>query len=212
MLLEEVIKMKKSKNKKKHNTIVKEGKRIIEKKDINDNKRKDSKVIGDNKKKKIKKEDNKEVFIKLLKIFIITRIVLIIFLILSEYFLSNLNVSLYKHVFDLFDNEHYLNIAKNGYTYMHELAFFPLTPLLIRCLGKFGFLLLNQFCVLLSGFLFYLISNNVYQRDDNCWVSILYFISPISIFTCMFYSEAIFVFLTILAFYLYKIKKKYLLL
>ena len=112
----------------------------------------------------------------------------------------------------MYDNEHYLNIATNGYTYMHELAFFPLTSLLIRCLGRIGFLLLNHICVFFSGFLFYLISKNIYQKEDNYWASILYFISPLSIFTCMFYSEAVFVFLTLLAFYLYKIKKKYLLL
>ena len=147
-----------------------------------------------------------------MKIFILTRIFLIIFLILSEVFLSNLNISIYKHVFDLYDNEHYLNIARNGYTYMHELAFFPLTPLLIRYLGKAGFLILNQVCVFLSSFLFYLISRNIYQKDDNYWPSVLFLISPISIFTCMFYSEAVFIFLTLLAFYLYKIKKKYFLL
>ena len=161
------------------------------------------------KKNIIKEESKKDVLKNILKIFLITRIVLVIFLVLSEIFLSNFDISIYKHVFDLFDNEHYLNIANNGYTSMHEFAFFPLTPLLIRYLGKIGFLILNQVCVFFSGYIFYLISKNIYEKDDYYWVTILYFISPISIFTCMFYSEALFVFLTILAFYLYKNKKHY---
>lgn len=157
----------------------------------------------------IKDESNKEVLKKILKMFLITRGVLVIFLIVSEIFLSNFDISIYKHAFDLYDNEHYLNIANRGYMYMHEFAFFPLTPLLIRYLGKIGFLLLNQVCVFLSGYILYLISKNIYQKDDYYWVTLLYFISPISVFTCMYYSEALFVFLTILAFYLYTTKKKY---
>ena len=141
--------------------------------------------------------------------FLITRIVLVIFLIVSEIFLSNFDISIYKHVFDLYDNEHYLNIANNGYMYMHEFAFFPLTPLLIRYLGKIGFLVLNQICVFFSGYILYLLSKNIYEKEDYYWVTFLFFISPISVFTCMFYSEALFIFLTLLAFYLYKCKKKY---
>lgn len=157
----------------------------------------------------IKRETKKEVLKKILKMFLITRIVLVIFLVLSEIFLSNYDASIYKHVFDLYDNEHYLNIANNGYMYMHEFAFFPLTPLLIRYLGKIGFLLLNQICVFFSGYIFYLLSKSIYENEDKYWVTLLYFISPISVFTCMFYSEALFVFLTLFAFYLYKTKKNY---
>lgn len=157
----------------------------------------------------VDKENNKDVLKKIFKMFLITRIILVIFLIVAEVVLSNADISQYKHVFDLFDNEHYLNIANNGYTYMHEFAFFPLTPLLIRCLGKTGFLILNQVFVFLSGFLMYLISKDIYKKEDVYWPTIFFFISPISIFTCMFYSEALFIFLTILAFYLYKSKKNY---
>ena len=174
--------------------------------------KKKNNIIKDTYKNKryiIKEEDNKDVLKKILKIFLITRIVLVIFLVISEIFLSNGCNDTYKNVFDLFDNEHYLNIANRGYKYLHEFAFFPLTPLLIRYLGKFGFLVLNQVCVFLSGYIFYLISKNIYEKEDNYWVTILYFISPISVFTCMFYSEALFIFLTLLAFYLYKTKKNY---
>jgi len=145
----------------------------------------------------------------LLKIFLITRIVLVIFMVFFNFLLSNDISGQYNGVFSLFDNEHYLNIAINGYMYEYQYAFFPLTPLLIRYLGKLGFLFLNQICVLLSGYLLYLISDKIFKNDKPCSASVLFFISPISIFTCMFYSEALFIFLTILAFYLYKSKKNY---
>jgi len=164
---------------------------------------------NDIKRNVIKEETNKNVLKNILKMFMITRIILVIFLIFSEIFLSNYDISVYKHVFDLFDNKHYLNIADNGYTHMYELAFFPLTPLLIRYFGKIGFLFLNQLCVFFSGYLFYLISKHIFEKENNYWVTLLYFISPISVFTCMFYSEALFIFLTLLAFYLYKNTKKY---
>ena len=157
---------------------------------------------------KIKKKDT-EVINKLFKMFIITRIVLVVLLILSEIFLSTNDLSKYKHVFDLFDNEHYLNIAKYGYVYNYQYAFFPLTPLLIKYLGKCGFIILNQVCVFLTGYLFYIISDKFYKKEKNFYVPLCYFISPISVFTCMFYSEGIFLFITILAFYLYKSKKNY---
>ena len=156
------------------------------------------------------KEDSVKIVLKrILKMFLITRIILIIFLVLSEIYLSRFGTSIYKHVFDLFDNEHYLNIAMNGYAGMHEFAFFPLTPILIRCFGRVGFLFLNQICVFFSGYILYLLSKNIYEKDDYYWVTLLFFISPISIFTCMFYSEALFIFLTLLSFYLYKKKKNY---
>jgi len=177
---------------------------------------KKSNISNINKKMKSEKyipsESNKDILKKLLKIFLITRLVLIIALIVSEWALSNTDISAYKHVFDLFDNEHYLNIANNGYTYMHEFAFFPLTPILIRYLGKIGFLILNHVCVFFSGYLMYLMSRDISSEENNYWLPLFFFISPISVFTCMFYSEAVFLFLTIFAFYLYKKKKNYLIL
>lgn len=172
-------------------------------------KKRKKKSINNIKQNIIKEESNEEVLKKILKMFLVTRIILIIFLVLSEVLLSNTDISKYKHVLDLFDNEHYLNIANNGYTSLHELAFFPLTPFLIRYLGKIGFLILNQVCVFFSGYIFYLIAKRIYRQEDYYWPSFLYFISPISVFTCMFYSEALFVFLTLFSFYLYKTKRNY---
>lgn len=148
---------------------------------------------------------------KIFKIYVITRIILVIFMLFGEFMLSSKSIE-YHHIFELFDNEHYLNIANNGYTYMHELAFFPLTPLLIRYLGKIGFIILNQVCVFLSGYILYLISDKILKKEDSYFATLMFLISPISVFTCLFYSEAIFIFLTLLSYYLYKTKKHYLLL
>ena len=156
------------------------------------------------------KIEDKEYFNKIFKIFLVTRIVLVIFLVLSEVVLSNSDISKYKHVFELFDNEHYLNIAKYGYKKEFQYAFFPLTPLLIRYFGKFVFLIVNQVCVFLSGYLLYLITSKFYKNEKNYYPALFYFISPIAIFTVMFYSEALFIFFTLLAYYLYKSKKSYL--
>lgn len=147
---------------------------------------------------------------KITKIYLITRIVLLIFILIAEFILPSSTIYKYQYIFDLFDNEHYLNIANNGYTYMYELAFFPLTPLLIRYLGKIGFIILNQVCTILSAYLLYLISDKILKKENKYFASILFLVSPISIFTCMFYSEALFIFLTLVSYYIYKTKKNYL--
>lgn len=147
---------------------------------------------------------------QLFKYYFISRIILIIFLILAEFLLVNKPLGEYNHVFELFDNEHYLSIARDGYVYEYQYAFFPMIPFLIRYLGEIGFLIVNQIFVFLTGVLLYLISDRILGKKDKYYATLLYFISPISIFTCMFYSEGLFLFLTVLAFYLYKSKNNYL--
>ena len=87
MLIMEVIEMKRQNKKKNKN-----------KKKINSIKEESNKKEN----KTIKEESNKEVLKRILKMFLITRIVLVIFLIISEIFLSNFDISIYKHVFDLY--------------------------------------------------------------------------------------------------------------
>ncbi len=157
--------------------------------------------------KKMKKD--KKIMKDIFKFYLITRIFLVILMIIANKLLPNLNTQ-YSNVLGLFDNEHYLSIAMNGYNNDFLYAFFPLTPLLIRYLGKIGAIIVNQLCVLLSGYLFYLLSKEYYNDKKPLFSSILWFLSPVSIFTCMFYSESLFIFLTLFAFYIYKKKKNYL--
>lgn len=168
--------------------------------------KKDVKIKHKDKKGKIfLNDDIKYIF----KLYIITRIILLILMVVAEFLLKYKFDSQYHHVFELFDNEHYLNIANNGYISMFELAFFPLTPLLIRYLGKVGFIILNQVCVILSSCILYLISDRILKKDDKYFATLLFLVSPISVFTGMFYSESLFIFLTLTAYYLYKTKKNY---
>lgn len=154
-------------------------------------------------------ENNRKDVIKwIVKWYLITRCGLVLMMIVFNFLLPS-GSSIYSNIFEIFDNEHYLNIAINGYQSNYLYAFFPLTPLLIRYLGKWGFLVLNQLLVVMSGYLLYLISKDIFKEKENLWVVFLFLISPISVFTCMFYTEGIFLFLTILGFYLYKCKKNY---
>lgn len=159
--------------------------------------------------KKIYKTDTIVPWKKILKYYLITRLCLLFFMLCAEFIISNSNLSDFDDILKLFDNIHYLNISKYGYIEKYQYAFFPLTPLLIRCLSKFGFIVVNQVMVFSSGYLLYLISKDFLKKENVFFASIMYFVSPIAVFTCMFYSEALFFFLTILAFYLYKSKKSY---
>lgn len=144
----------------------------------------------------------------ILKKYIKTRLLLIILIITASIILPYTD-NIYNTVFELFDNEHYLNIAKNGYQHNYEYAFFPLTAIIIKFFGKIGFIIINQLCVIASGYLLYLLSKNTFKTKNHYFATTLWFISPIAIFTCMFYSEALFIFLTLLAYYLYKNQKHY---
>lgn len=152
------------------------------------------------------KDENKIAIRKILLLYIKTRLVLLIIMTLLSFIFPSINA------LRLFDNEHYLNIAKNGYVFDYQYAFFPLTALLIKYLGKAGFIIINQICVIASGYLLYLLSKKVFNQKALYFPSTLWFLSPISVFTCLFYSEALFVFLTLMAYYLYKNKKHYLIL
>lgn len=157
-----------------------------------------------------KKEERSIALKKLFKYYLISRIVLFVILVFAEVILSNTDESIYNDVMTVYDNIHYLNIAKNGYEFEYLYAFFPLTPLLIRYLGKVGFILLNQVLVFGASYLLYIMAKDIFKKENPFYPSLLFLISPVAVFTCMFYSEALFIFLTILAYYLYKSKKSYL--
>lgn len=148
---------------------------------------------------------------KLLIMYLTSRLGLIILMIVCSFIIHHTN-PFYDNIFLLFDNQHYLNIAILGYKKKFEYAFFPFVPLLIRYLGKIPFLIINQLCTFGTGFLLYKLSKKYFNKKNPLFASLLWFLSPIGIFTMMFYTEAIFIFLTILAYYLYKEKKHYLLL
>ena len=110
----------------------------------------------------------------------------------------------------LFDCEHYINIAKNGYTQPMEYAFFPLLPLIIRYFGIFGTCIINQIAVIGTTYFIYKIAEEQFHIDPVLACRI-WLVSPISMFTILPYTEPLFIFFTIASYYLYKNKKYYIL-
>ena len=109
-------------------------------------------------------------------------------------------------VWGRWDAEHYLNIARNGYSGT-EFAFFPLYPLLIRIVGTFtgsyliaGLIISNAASFLGMLYLYKLVEHefnrHVAQRA-TFYVSIF----PTAIFFSAVYSESLFFFLTVASFY-----------
>lgn len=131
--------------------------------------------------------------------FLISRLFLFIFLYLC------CNFKLDK----LWDCEHYINIATKGYTEDYLYAFFPLIPVLLRIIKPIGVIILNQILSIIIAFLFYEISNSYLKTKNPIITARLWLWSPIAVFTIIYYTEALFLFLTLFAFYLYK-KNKYL--
>lgn len=145
----------------------------------------------------IKKYNTKEAK-EILQCYVISRIFLLAILFSVTYF----------DLSKLFDCEHYINIANNGYCEDYLYAFFPLTPLLIRYLGVCGFCLLNQAAVLGTTYYIYKIAKEQFNYDPVVCCKI-WLLSPVAPFTVICYGESIFLFFTVCAYYLYKNKRNY---
>ena len=134
--------------------------------------------------------------------YLISRLFLIIFLIIK----GDLSI------LELYDGQHYIEMAKAGYSSEFLYAFFPMYPLLIRILSIIipsyqisGALISN-----IASFLSLLLLNKLTKDKDNKFNIICFIFSPILAYTSIVYTESIFMLLTILGYYLYK-KDKYIL-
>lgn len=111
------------------------------------------------------------------------------------------------------DGEHFLHIAKYGYTYESSLAFYPLYPLLIRIVSVpirriffvlnsrsamlVAAVLINVVCFIKSAVIFYDLSRAVLKKSNIAYkAAVLYCINPASIFFSAVYSESLFAYLT----------------
>ncbi len=103
----------------------------------------------------------------------------------------------------LWDNEHYMSIAQNGYVLEWQTAFFPVIPLLIRLIGQGGVVLLNQLLVLVSMFLLEELAGN-----NNRFAAEYFAFLPVSFFSFTLYTETLLFFLTLLAYYLF-VKRRF---
>lgn len=125
-------------------------------------------------------------------------------------------VSIYLQSQLQWDGGHYLSIAKFGYLFASDFAFFPLYPLIIKTLtiiiGNeifWGLLISN-----LSFFLFlvtiYKLNSKKYSKKVAFNVLVTYLFFPTAFFTTAYYSESLF--LLLVSLFLHSIEnKKYLL-
>lgn len=138
-------------------------------------------------------------FLSILSVFFISLV--------SRYFFQNQVVELSK----LFDVEHYLDIAKYGYTEKNQMAFFPFLPIIMAFFNLFNApviltVIFNNILTLLSGYLIYNILTDIYQNTNKTGMYgvLLWMFSPIRVYCSIPYTEALLVFFSLLSFYLYK--------
>lgn len=112
------------------------------------------------------------------------------------------------------DAHYFMHIAQYGYTHENTLAFFPLFPLLVRCvaavIGVPLLYFLNYYSVLLisavlvnfvlfvrTAIVFHKLSEHVLRDETLAYhASLLFCINPASVFFSAPYSEGLFAFLT----------------
>ena len=128
-------------------------------------------------------------------IFIITRILFIGI----AYHNTGIYYEKFSDVFFIRDAEWYMLIANNGYTKTDEMAFFPLVPMLIKIIGPYAVILLNNILSIIIAFLLH--------KNYSHFSAIMFLVSPIQVFTFVLYTESLFITLTFLAYLLYKSKK-----
>ena len=120
-------------------------------------------------------------------------------------FLSSLE-SLWTH----WDTRHYTAIAREGYTSVGDerlrLVFFPLYPLLMRLLAPlaggsvfYSGVLISLACSAGAAACVYDLSYMHYGRDTAVRSTAYFLLSPLSVFLCCVYTEALFICLTMLA-------------
>lgn len=85
--------------------------------------------------------------------------------------------SLITDIRTIWDNEHYVTIARNGYVLEWQTAFFPVIPLLIRLIGQTGVVLLNQLILLASMFLL-----DELTRQDDYFIINFFALLPVGFF------------------------------
>jgi len=127
--------------------------------------------------------------------FLGSRILLIIFLIFKN-----------GDILELYDCAHYIEIAKMGYAVESKYAFFPLYPIMIRIFSliipsyKISGMLISNICSFLS----ILIIFELIKEKDKLGNIMCFIFSPILAYSSIVYTESLFMFLTLLGFYLYK--------
>ena len=107
------------------------------------------------------------------------------------------------------DTRHYLNIAQNGYTNVGDerlqIVFFPLYPALMRLVSAvtggdvfYAGLAVSLVCSALCAGLLYALAEECFDRRTGALAVGYFLLSPLSVFLCCAYTEALFICLTLL--------------
>ncbi|MBQ7274060.1 MAG: hypothetical protein IJR15_01235 [Clostridiales bacterium] len=142
---------------------------------------------------KVKKffTDNKDVFL----LFALSRLLFAAVLLIAQ--------KSYADVLLLFDAEHYRNVAAIGYQEEYMTACFPMAPLVIRYLGHVGAVIVNHLAFFFSLVFLKQLILKMKVEAKACYVLALAAFSPLALFISLEYTEALFFFFTVTAFYLY---------
>lgn len=136
-------------------------------------------------------KDNKDVFFSFLGAKLLFAVILFI------------SKATYPQVLGFFDAKHYRLIAADGYYVDGATVFFPVIPLIIRYLGDVGLIIINQIAFLAALFFLKKILIKLKGEAKVSTVLAVVAVSPLALFTSLEYTEALFFFLTIFAFYLF---------
>lgn len=151
----------------------------------------------------IEKEDLKNITIY----FLMSRALVFVFMYLCYPNLQSQGITLWT----LNDTEHYIAIAERWYYYDYEAAFFPFLPILIRFFGRIPIMILNNVLAYISTFIIYQLTKELFPEKSPMLMVKIWLYNPIAVFTCILYTESIFIFLTLIVYYLYKHQKHYIL-
>ena len=135
--------------------------------------------------------DNKDVFL----LFALSRLLFAAVLLIAQ--------KSYADVLLLFDAEHYRNVAAIGYQEEYMTACFPMAPLVIRYLGHVGAVIVNHLAFFFSLVFLKQLILKMKVEVKACYVLALVAFSPLALFISLEYTEALFFFFTVTAFYLY---------
>lgn len=140
-------------------------------------------------------KNNKDVLV----LFLLAKIISVVIFLISHH-------SFYE-VLSLYDGEHYISIANNGYSSPMLTAFFPVVPLLIRYIGQIGVVIVNNLAFLVSLLVINKLLTKYYKSSEAFWVTFALAVGSLGFFSSILYTESLYFMLTSLAFYLFCEKK-----
>ncbi len=143
---------------------------------------------------------------QLLKMVLLWRLALLLFVILSSSIFTNTNP---LTAWSNFDGHRYLAIAKEGYGTPHTFYSYSLFPLYPKLITTFSFLggyltsalLVSHLCLFLSAFVFVKLASLDLKTKQVRLALFLVAIFPSSFFLGSVYSESLFLLLSLLSFY-----------